>query len=304
MKEVMKIIYRFVYFLILATVVSAVVSCDDDEDDYQLGGNNGSFVINPNYEKRIEVPALKKSGTVFIQHSTAVGRDSVMTFCLEYDTQKCHSRWVAFRFDGHTRNKTVSRSDDPFTDDPKVPSSLKIGSRGFGGIYNRGHLCASADRLYSKEANEQTFYMTNMSPQIGSFNQGYWITLEDFVQTKGRDANFADTLYVCKGGTIDGNKILEYVTRSNGCKVPVPKYYFMALLRVKNGTYSSIAFYMEHKEYGYTYKNHVSMSEMAKNVVTVDELEDLTGIDFFHNLPNTIESAVERQYSLNVWGIN
>ncbi len=300
----MRKIYRFIFFITLATVVSAVASCDDEDEDYHLGGGSGNFAINPDYRKRIEVPALKKSGTTFIQHSTAVGNDSVMTFCLEYDKEKHHSLWVAFRFDGNTRNKTVSRSDDPFQDDPKISSDQKIGNRGFGGIYNRGHLCASADRLYSREANEQTFYMTNMSPQIGSFNQGYWITLEEFVQTKGRDSNFADTLYVCKGGTIGDKQILEYVTRPNGLEVPVPKYYFMALLRVKNNTYSSIAFYMEHKEYGYTYKHHVSMAEMAKNVVTVDRLEELTGIDFFHNLPNSVESAVERQYSLTVWGLN
>ncbi|MCM1313333.1 MAG: DNA/RNA non-specific endonuclease [Bacteroides sp.] len=299
-----KKIYRLIFFITLATAVSAVASCEDEGEDYQLGGGNGGYAANPNYLERIEVPAMKNSGTIFVQHSTKVGSDSVMTYCLEYDKNLYHSCWVAFRFDGNTRNKTVSRSDEPFTDDPKIASDLKIGNRGFGGIYNRGHLCASADRLYGREANEQTFYMTNMSPQINSFNQGYWITLEEFVQNKGRDANFADTLYVCKGGTIYDNKILGYVTRTNGNKVPVPKYYFMALLRVKNGTYSSIAFYMEHKEYGYTYQKHVPMSEMAKNVVTVDELEELTGIDFFHNLPNTIESAVERQYSLSVWGLN
>ena len=106
---------------------------------------------------------------------------------------------------------------------------------------------ASADRLYSRQANDQTFYMSNMSPQIGNFNSGFWADFEGQMQSRGRDKYFSDTLYICKGGTIDrSDHIIKYV--ANG-RMAVPKYYFMAALAVKNGTYKGIAFWMEHKNY-------------------------------------------------------
>lgn len=287
--------------IMLGTLVSGmIVSCGGDDDEIHFGGNtDNSSTITPSKEitARMETPqTLTDGSTVLISHSTTeTGGREVMAYCLEYDKNAHHSRWVAFRFDGDTRAKNVSRSDEPFTDDPNLSSELKIGSAGFGREYNRGHLCASADRLYSRTANEMTFYMTNMSPQLGSFNQAYWITLEELVQTLGRDATFADTLYVVKGGTVKSGQTNGYITRDNGNQVTIPKYYFMALLKIKNGTYSSIAFWMEHKEYGYTYQNQAPLSVIRENAVSVNDLEEYTGINFFPNLPDSQEEKIENQ---------
>lgn len=295
----------------LAMIAILMLSaCGDDNNGIHLGGGttggNGG-VVTPSKEitARMETPKVLTDGSTMIRayYTEASGGREVLTYSLEYSKAKYHSRWVAFRFDGDTRARNVSRSDEPFADDPSLSDDLKIGSWGFGSPYNRGHLCASADRLYSREANEQTFYMTNMSPQLGSFNQAYWVTLEGLVQRLGRDASFADTLYVVKGGTIRDNQIMSYVTRQGGKRVPVPKYYFMALLKVKNGTYSSIAFWIEHKEYGYDYKHQAPLSVIAKQSVSVNRLEELTGIDFFPNLPDKIEESVEDQYLPANWGM-
>ena len=97
--------------------------------------------------------------------------------------------------------------------------------------YDRGHLCASADRLYSETANEQTFYYTNMSPQKNSFNTGIWRELEAAVQNWGRSNVFRDTLYVVKGASIDCKEHIWTYIDGDQTK-PVPKYYFMALLTV------------------------------------------------------------------------
>ncbi|MFW5598813.1 MAG: DNA/RNA non-specific endonuclease, partial [Bacteroidales bacterium] len=147
-----------------------------------------------------------------------------------------------------------------------------------------------------------TFYMTNMSPQIWSFNQNYWVVLEGLVQNLGRSekngAYFADTLYVVKGGTIDNaDQILGYACSN---RMPVPKYYYMALLRVKNGAYSSIAFWMEHKDYG-TVKP--SLATIRQHCVSVQTLQNYTGIDFFHNLPDVVEQKVEQQCDPSSWGM-
>lgn len=272
------------------------------------------FTGSKEYARRVEVPKLLASN-LFVEHSVAYENDTVMNYCFEYDPEAYHSRWVAFRFDAVTRMTNVSRSDEPFMDDPDMPASLHIGSSGFGNQYydlegvlhtmpsnkfDRGHICASADRYLSKEANEQTFYMTNMSPQISKFNSPYWSSFENYVRKRGRDAAFADTLFVVKGGTIAEGQIMGHVKRTNGAMVTIPKYYYMALLRCKNDQYSAIAFWMEHKDYG---NDDLSNSQIADKAISIDELEDLTGIDFFHNLPDDIEANVEKELSLSVWGL-
>ena len=297
----------FLYALGCLTVVLATTSCGDDDDGLQFGqSGGGSTAGTPSKEitERMETPQVLTNGsTVLLSHFTQEGGKDVLCYSVEYDKAKLHSRWVAFRFDGNTRARTVSRSDEPFADDPDLPAELRIGSNGFGYNYNRGHLCASSDRLYSRNANTVTFYMSNMSPQLGSFNQAYWITLENLVQKLGRDNTFADTLYVVKGGTVKDNQIKEWLTRPNGKKVAVPQYYFMALLKVKNGVYSSIAFWMEHKYYGYDFNNQAPLSDVAGDALSVNELEEKTGINFFPNLTKIKqkEESIEAQFTPRNW---
>ncbi len=297
---------KFILTLMLGAIApSIIVSCGDDTPNWTPSNGNGNSSYTPSSDiaARMETPRILSDGlTVVVSHDVAINGKKVVTYELEYDKSKFHSRWVAFRFDGNTRAQSVGRSDkEPFMDDPSLSSTLHIGYKGFGPGYDRGHLCASADRLYDRTANEQTFYMSNMSPQLSSFNQGYWVTLESQVQKLGRSKTFSDTLYVVKGGTIKEGQIKSYITRNNGNKVAVPKYYYMALLKVKNGVYHSIAFWMEHKEYGYSYKNKAPLSEIMSHAVSVNELEQLTGIDFFPNLPDATEEKVEDQKDINTW---
>lgn len=296
---------KFILTLMLGAIApSIIVSCGDDTPNWTPSNGNGNSSYTPSSDiaARMETPRILSDGlTVVVSHDVAINGKKVVTYELEYDKSKFHSRWVAFRFDGNTRAQSVGRSDEPFMDDPSLSSTLHIGYKGFGPGYDRGHLCASADRLYDRTANEQTFYMSNMSPQLSSFNQGYWVTLESQVQKLGRSKTFSDTLYVVKGGTIKEGQIKSYITRKNGNKVAVPKYYYMALLKVKNGVYHSIAFWMEHKEYGYSYNNKAPLSEIMNHAVSVNELEQLTGIDFFPNLPDATEEKVEDQKDINTW---
>lgn len=296
---------KFILTLMLGAIApSIIVSCGDDTPNWTPSNGNGNSSYTPSSDiaARMETPRILSDGlTVVVSHDVAINGKKVVTYELEYDKSKFHSRWVAFRFDGNTRAQSVGRSDEPFMDDPSLSSTLHIGYKGFGPGYDRGHLCASADRLYDRTANEQTFYMSNMSPQLSSFNQGYWVTLESQVQKLGRSKTFSDTLYVVKGGTIKEGQIKSYITRKNGNKVAVPKYYYMALLKVKNGVYHSIAFWMEHKEYGYSYNNKAPLSEIMNHAVSVNELEQFTGIDFFPNLPDATEEKVEDQKDINTW---
>lgn len=290
---------KYLFLLLFGLTLAA---CGDDDDS---GSTPDPSPTPSKTDKRIisrlETPDIPENNAIIVSHWSVENGDSVMTYCLQYDAQKYHSKWVAFRFDGITAKKVVGRSGD-FQDDPSLTTDLYIGSNSFWG-YDRGHLCASEDRVYSTQANKNTFYMSNMSPQISSFNQGYWVTLEGQIQKLGRDRTFCDTLYVVKGGTIRDGQIKTYVERPNGKNVAVPKYYFVALLKVKNNQYSSIGFWLEHKEVNYSYEKQAPLSVFKETVVTIDDLEQKTGFDFFHNLPDNIETPVEKLKEPAAWGI-
>lgn len=256
-------------------------------------GEGGSTTPeNPNgYAKRIEVPALKGGDmNLFITHTTQYNGKEVITYSYEWDCAKKHSRWVAFTFSTATPDNDAGRNDS-FRDDPKIPSQYQTHDSDYkGNGYSRGHLCASSDRQYSIEANKQTFYFSNMSPQIqNGFNGGIWQSLEQKVQQWGNISVSSDTLYVVKGGTIQDNQIIEYI----GNNVPVPKYYFMAILSLKGGSYQAIGFWLEHKAY--------SNNNYKQYALSIDDLEQKTGIDFFANLPDNIETTVESKYTESVW---
>ena len=181
------------------------------------------------------------------------------------------------------------------TFNPSIPIQHQRTSSDFGNRfgYYRGHICASADRLYSREVNEQTFYYTNMSPQSWNFNGGIWLSLEGKVQSWGRSCTASDTLYVVKGGTIDKEEqIRGYI--NNDLSKPIPKYYYMALLFKKGESFKAIAFWMEHSD---TPKS----TKLVDYALSIDELEEKTGIDFFPSLNDNLENALEATYSTKAW---
>ena len=143
------------------------------------------------------------------------------------------------------------------------------------------------------EVNEQTFYYTNMSPQRNKFNTGIWLTLEGQVQSWGRSCTSSDTLYVVKGGTIDKeDQIRGYI--SNDLSKPIPKYYYMALLFKKGDSFKAIAFWMEHTD-------SPKSTKLVDYALSIDELEEKTGIDFFPSLNDNLENALEATYSTKAW---
>ncbi|WP_073346790.1 DNA/RNA non-specific endonuclease [Bacteroides congonensis] len=274
-------------YVLLGVLCVGIIACDKD-DNYDF--NNFATGI-------VELPALRNGvNDVFITHSTTFNGQKITSFSMEYDKSKKHSRWIAFRFDNQTKQQNVDRSNEPFDADPSVASEYQRVQADFGRKgYDRGHLCASADRLYSREVNEQTFYYTNMSPQRNAFNTGVWLALEGQVQAWGRSCTASDTLYVVKGGTIDKEEqVKEYIGGDRS--KPVPKYYYMALLFKKGDSFKAIAFWMEHTD-----SKPSKTIKLADYVLSIDELEEKTGIDFFPNLNDNLENALEATYSTKAW---
>ena len=261
----------------------------------------------------LEMPRLN-ADYQFVNHYVTYNKVSVLNYSLEWCSTMMHSNWVAFYFDATTCQNNEDRGDkwkqDREVDSKLQPEEANHKSDG----YDKGHLVASEDRVYSKEANDQTFYYTNISPQIGEFNQNYWAQLEKQVQDWGRSctAGTYDKVYVTKGGTLNNlkknftgklkaNDGVYPKTDENGKTIKglaCPSYYFMAILSQKGDTYHAIAFLVPHEE-GLPKKPNAA--DLQKYAVSVNELEQATGIDFFCNLDDAIENQVEAEKNFDDW---
>ena len=312
MKRNLQIIFSIMLGIIMSSMIA---SCSDDDKG---GGKELSDTDNYNSNKglestnadvmRLEVPKVRQGSDIYFRSHWAKSSNTsstrVMNYCYEYDASWYHTRWVAFRFDDITKQSNTSRSDE-WGEDLSLPSNVRLPYTSYTGSgYTRGHLCASQDRVYSTEANVQTFYMSNMSPQEYNFNSYYWAELELLIRNWSKSDKFK-TLYVCKGGTInDGQRLGSFTTtnsKGGAATVAIPKYYFMAILaETPNNTYQSIGFLLEHKDYGYR-GSYPPAAIMKKHVLSIDELEDKTGIDFFCNLTDKLENNVERGYNVDAW---
>ncbi len=292
-------------------------ACSSDSDEEGQGGG-GAGVVNVNKNdtskepalSRLEFPKVKGGDSRVLIHSN---NDQIgINFSVEWDTKKQSQRWTCYQLTGANRESNTSRysaqnGELQYPFDPKLGSSQYFKgqdpykSSGF----DHGHICPSADRLYSREANIQTFYLTNMQPQNHEFNDGVWKHMEAFMRERIAQKSTGDTLFICKGGTIDkDNQIMR--TLSNG--LIVPKYFFMAALRKKSKDWSNIGaigFYIEHKTYDdYLRNDKGNKYDLSPYVVNIRELERLTGIDFFCNLPDDIEEMVETksvEFLKDVW---
>lgn len=307
-------VYRFVKFRVSdingnnVTIEYVVTDQTEERPNDNVNANTGYDNVSVT---GYEIPHLNDQN-VYADHYVTMDGVQILNYALEWDNTKRHANWVAFTFDTTTSADNVKRTD-AWSVDPKLPAEMQVQESDHKNDgFDKGHLCASEDRVYLKEANEQTFYYSNMSPQLKDFNGGFWRKLETRVQTWGRSTadGVYDKVYVTKGGTL--NKLLKNfkgttvnggtpTTDANGFTIhglACPEYYFMAVLSQKDDVFHAIAFLVPHKE-GMT--ENPSSDELKEYVVSVDKLEEETGIDFFCNLPDVIENEVEAAYNLNDW---
>ena len=255
--------------------------------------------IDPKKTSWMELPAMDNSAYRYYSHSIVNNSKIYRNYSFAWSQKDLVSVWVAYPLNQTYTNKVVQRTD-AWAYDPILGSELSAAPfTGYAGDYARGHQLPSADRLFCRAANEQTFYGTNIAPQLDAHNEGIWANLEDKIRSV---ANASDTTYVVTGCIVDG--ATEFSTDSDGKKVTIPVAFYKAVLRYKadggDNTWTAAGFYTDHKNY--TNKDLKAIS------MTIDELEQKTGHDFFVNLAGKIgadaAAAVEAQNAVNgsVWG--
>lgn len=252
----------------------------------------GGRSTNPNW---IEIPSGgSNSDCVTFTHDITILGKTVRNYSMMYDKKEKVAYWVAYPH--HSSYLGSQVRTDNWQPDPMLPTTSQPDY--FSGVtgYDRGHQIPSADRTVSYIANSQTFYFTNMTPQLSTLNGAMWANLEG--QVRGWMTG-SDTLYVVTGAvlkTVNGNETVNYSTDSKGGKMAVPNYYYKVVLRWKSGKYDGVGFWFEHKSYG-TGPATVSVSK------TVRQIEALTGFNFFASLPQTTQDAAESTITPSAWGL-
>ena len=240
--------------------------------------------------KWLELPETKDDdGLDFYTHDQITDGKTIRSWSFDYDSKALLSHWIAYPLNKKLKG-SGSRSDQ-WGLDPKVPASKQpvlytTYKSNNGKKYDRGHQLPSADRL-DYDANVKTFYFTNMTPQLSGLNQASWANLETRVREWSESF---DTLYVVTGCSVKGSTEVAY--DNDGKAVTVPTGYYKALLGYKksgsvgnssqNGGYIGCAFWFDHVDYA---------GDFMTKAMSISELEEKTGVNFFVNLPAATDAA-------------
>lgn len=207
-------------------------------------------------------------------------------YSLSYSEEHEQAEWVAYElYRENLEGERVPRSNN-FREDRAVKTGSS-NSRDFSHPdYDRGHLVPAADMNFNETAMSETFFMSNMSPQKNNFNQGIWRELEE--NTRYWAKKFK-RLFVVTGPVLSR----PIIRRIGNNKVSVPAAYFKVLLDIDDP---------EKKGIGFIMPNAVSYEPIETYAVSIDEVEELTGINFFGELLEPdLEAQLESEYDPSLW---
>ena len=252
----------------------------------------------------LPAPVAMDETLYMVTHSAQMQGSLQRNYTILYDEDLYAALWVAYPL---CASHISTGREETWGYDPHVPNSSQTNvNKGYGAsepttnypknFYARGHQIPNADRNAVPDMMAQTYYSTNMTPQIqNGFNGGIWAKLEEAVRTAIPQR---DTLYVVTGAVFEKHgtdeQVKEIVNKNDSKTLPVPNYYWKALLKVKREQgevteASTIGFWLPHGDLkGHSYSDYS---------VSVDQIETWTGFNLFPSIPDALEPSAESQTS-------
>ena len=281
------------YFLLFIAVV-ALCSCDLAKNNKALISEAGKALVEELDQKDGEAGACDVSAgaaeaddKLVMQTSPKGTPEQILKrtgYVASYNKATLLPNWVAWHLTAERTEGSAKRSGVDFAEDTEVPEPRATDWDYYNSGYDRGHMCPAADNKWSKKAMEESFLFTNMCPQNGNLNRGDWNEMEMACRKWAK--KYGDLYIVCgpilykgKHKTIGKNKVV------------VPEAFFKVVLRTGD----------EPQAIGFIYKNTSGNRPKDSYVNTVDEVERITGIDFFPSLPDDVEKKVEAECDLGLW---
>jgi endonuclease G len=260
------IVVGVIFFICLAAQQSFIASPEEKTASENLLVEN------------VEIPGKLKDRKE--QTITHVG------YTVSYNADWKIPNWVAYELTKSEAEGDIPRSNH-FVPDPAVPYESSATTNDYKNSgWDRGHMAPAADMKWSKQAMKESFYLSNICPQNRNLNSGIWKDLEE--QVRALALQKGNIYVVC--GPIVSDKPKTIGTN----KVAVPDAFFKVLLQNEEREWSAIAF---------LFPNESGRKLLSTYAMSVDELENMTGIDFFPALPDNIEEKVESQVDFSKWNI-
>ncbi len=221
----------------------------------------------------LEIPKCNKNDKVISHHG----------YTFLYSESHEQASWVAYELSSF-ETKSLFKRSNKFCEDPYVSTGTATLSDYKHSGFDRGHLAPAADMGWSSLAMNESFYFSNISPQVPSFNQGIWKKLEELVRLWAVESK---AIYIVTGPILS-----EGLASIGPNKVSVPKYFYKVILDYSKPEYKGIGLIIP----------NTGSHEMLQNfVVSIDSVEKLTSLDFFPKLPDHYESQLESKVCASCW---
>ena len=209
-------------------------------------------------------------------------------YAVGYDIKHKQPRWVTYKLTREeTQNVTVSRKVADFQEDTLLPKGRATLTDYRRSGYDRGHLACAGDMRQSRERMCDSFFLSNISPMNRDFNGGVWAKLEDQVRTWSKTYG---EVQVVTGPVLTVTADLPTIGAN---AVTVPPSFYKVIYRSNP----------QAKAIGFIIPNQPSTEPFKTFARSVDEVERITGLDFFSSLPDNIETVIEKNYQLSDWNL-
>ena len=282
-----QVFYTFIFLLFVSNLHAQIVTPQIDTLIKQAELQKDKVIEIFAEIEQLKLSEIQKKLSAVALPAPIPGEEIVKhaALILSYNNQHEQPNWVAHMVTKDVLYGTIGRTND-FRPDP----DLKCGSMDsvdyWNSGYDRGHMAPSADFRWSLKALSESYFYSNMSPQVPELNRGAWSKLEN----QGREwALDCGELYVITGPIL--NDKLKKVLQGS-LNLSIPEYYYKIILDYKEPDYKAIAFVMP----------NINVTQPVLNyVVTIDEVENKTGIDFFPALEDSLEERLEKTSHISDW---
>ncbi len=261
------------YWLYILIIIVAILGSDELKSFIGLKTDQEKIerpFVNTDMGQ-LEIPSMPNSKQGQVIQRTG--------YTLAYDKKTKTPQWVAWEL---TKEETKGNHErtDKFLPDPNVEGAKVVTTDYTGSGYDRGHMAPAGDMKWSKKAMEESFYMSNICPQIHHLNTGDWNELEANTRKWARRYG---SVYVTCGPIYNGSRRTQYIGKN---RVKVPDAFFKVILIQSPKKTCALGFFFE---------NEAGQRPLNEYLVSIDYLEQTTGIDFFPSLPDELENTLEAE---------
>ncbi len=295
---------RFIilFFIFIITLGVVIGKCNSESEDYQTDDEIVLLADSQSDEKKVEIIKEEPSSVsdikeeeqneeklpdkeipVITPSSLPVQILVRKAFILSYNKLTKCPNWVAWHLTSDHINGPIGRSN-AFYEDEEVPAPRATNEDYKGSGWSRGHMCPAGDNKWDVEAMNQSFCLTNVCPQDASLNSGLWNSIE--IDCRNWAKRFQDIYIIC--GPVFYKQEHELIGINKVC---VPEAFFKVVLCL-NG---------KPKGMGFVVKNNAGTKKKDLYFNSIDQVERITGLDFFPALPDSIENEVEAHANIDDW---